>query len=920
MKAAILPSAKKAKKSPASEELKQSFTDRLQDIEAFNRLAQLSKQSNYLAVLAFHGINGIGKSSLLSYLYKDAQEHAGAQPHGYARIRFNRGQHGTETPQVFWELREQLQASVKERLFERFDLFWGAWWERTNNTSIEDNQDLSGKNFRWRSIISSAAEFTGSIIPVPIIALLLKKLVDWGTRAFGSLRHRAVVTKISIWFEHDPKAPKGDSLKTFLKTAKTAKLVEWLPRCFAADLADAALARPVTIFIDGYEILEAQTHQQFGRGTATFIQIFAEELARINARVLLVIGGANPLRWAEGRRSDGTSVWKSAIEQYQLTNFSEADALAYLERRQVPADQARTIYQTLGGYPLALSIAADLLEIGSRRNTGDLDLAKELDLANLRGHVSGFEPLSSEWRAQVEEWLLNKLLDQLDANGQNNLRSLVRLAAIPRWFNEELLLALADTYTFQDDFQQLTGYSFVKPIPGQPGWWQLDWHARKFLLDTTHSPDQRRTWEKKACEWFKDQASQSTGKQRQAYRLEALYHLWQINPTQAADTIDEYSQNPEMSQLEFRWNLLNTASETETSLPPDIQFRLLLHKAQLHLLTFSQLDRPGANKELALLNADAAFRLVDDAHLGDDARGKAYLAKAEVLNLLQRFSEATGEAVQACEAAQQADDKLTLAKGLRLRAILETNDNPDFGNMALIEEARTLLASLKDSPSHQAGTVTAHNLGAAIAHDFRWDQATLALRFQLWEELEAILSDIEREEQDPYRKAAIEQYYGEAYTQQGKWEAAIPHLKRAHWLSQELDYTIGMCAAIGWWGIALCAGGQDDQGLPKIHEAFSLECDTLASREGVAKWFLHLGREVYQQRGRLDLALDCFLRAQILYADINHVLAQRAGKYIDDIRAMIGEEEFARLRDEFDPERGEFAPYYLRCKNNFPLS
>ncbi|HEY7416939.1 MAG TPA: hypothetical protein VH593_17265, partial [Ktedonobacteraceae bacterium] len=677
---------------------------------------------------------------------------------------------------------------------------------------------------------------------------------------------------------------------------------------------------PVTIFIDGYEILEAQTHQQFGRGQATFIQIFAEELARINARVLLVIGGANPLRWAEGRRSDGTSVWKSSIEQYQLTNFSEADALAYLERRQVPADQAQKIYQTLGGYPLALSIAADLQQIGSRSNTGDLDLAKELDLANLRGQVSGFAPLSSEWRAQVEAWLLNKLLEQLDANGQSNLRSLVRLAAIPRCFSEEVLLALANTYTFLEDFQQLTGYSFVKPIPGQPGWWQLDWHARKFLLDTIHIPAQRRTWEKMAYEWFREQSSQSIGKKRQAYRLEALYHLWQINPSQAADTIDELFQNPEMSQLEFRWNLLNTASEAETPLPPDIQFRLLLHKAELYLLTFSQLERPGANKELALLNAEEAIKLADDAHLGDGARGQAFLAAAKALNFLQRFSDATERAVQACEAARRADDKLTLAKGLRLRATVETSANPDFGNMALIKEARTLLASPKDSPSHQAGTATAHNLGDPIAHDLRWDQATLALRFQLWEELAATLSDIQREEQDPYRKAAIEQYYGEAYTQQGEWQMALPYLERSYRLSRELENTGGMCAAIGWWGIALCAGGQDDQGLPKIDEAFSLECDTLASREGVAKWFLALGKDVYQPRGMTDLALDCFIRAEILYTDLKHVLAQRASKYTDDMRAVIGEEAFARLRAEFNPESGEFAQYYLRSKNNFPLS
>jgi hypothetical protein len=558
----------------SSSSIKQFFTNRVQNIDVFNRLNHLPGQSNHIAVLVFYGISGIGKSYLLRNLYEASQARTNIQPHGYAQISFSRGQLVTESSQALWDLRGQLHASVKEALFERFDLFWGIMWERTHHLPIRENKELSQGDLKWSPTISDAVEFIGSFITIPLVVPLFKKVVDLGAQAFGDLRHRAIVTKISTWFEQHPKAPRGIPLKGFLKKASVDQLVEWLPRCFAADLADVSLECPLTLFIDGYEILQAQTSQQFGSGSATFIQILAEELARTKARVLLVIGGADHLRWTEIQRSDGTwvprkdSVWKSSasqnpsVEQHQLANFSKADALAYLAQRRVPAEQAREIYQILGGYPLALSIAADLLEVG---NQGSIE---KLDFANLVAQVSGFEPLSLEWRSQVEEWLLNKLLEQLDANGQNGLKSLVRLAAIPRWFNEALLWELANTYTFQDDFQRLINYSFVKPVLEQPGWWRLDWHARRFLLDTIHIPSQRITWEERARTWFKNQSSQSTGKNWQVFELEALYHLWQIDPPQALLTVDELFQNPEMSQLEFRWDILATASEAESILPP----------------------------------------------------------------------------------------------------------------------------------------------------------------------------------------------------------------------------------------------------------------------------------------------------------------------------------------------------------------
>ncbi|HEY1249355.1 MAG TPA: hypothetical protein VGE97_10230, partial [Nitrososphaera sp.] len=125
----------------SSSSIKQFFTNRVQNIDVFNRLNHLPGQSNHIAVLVFYGISGIGKSYLLRNLYEASQARTNIQPHGYAQISFSRGQLVTESSQALWDLRGQLHASVKEALFERFDLFWGIMWERTHHLPIRENKE-----------------------------------------------------------------------------------------------------------------------------------------------------------------------------------------------------------------------------------------------------------------------------------------------------------------------------------------------------------------------------------------------------------------------------------------------------------------------------------------------------------------------------------------------------------------------------------------------------------------------------------------------------------------------------------------------------------------------------------------------------------------------------------------------------------
>jgi len=84
------------------------------------------------------------------------------------------------------------------------------------------------------------------------------------------------------------------------------------------------------------------------------------------------------------------------------------------------------------GFPLALGVAADLIaEAGAQA---------PVDFNTLRARVSGCRPLSEEWREEVNDWLLERLIEQLKLNHHESLVSLTKAAAIPRWFQSRTTL------------------------------------------------------------------------------------------------------------------------------------------------------------------------------------------------------------------------------------------------------------------------------------------------------------------------------------------------------------------------------------------------------------------------------------------------------------------------------------------------
>lgn len=176
-------------------------------------------------------------------------------------------------------------------------------------------------------------------------------------------------------------------------------------------------ARPALLIIDGMEELAPLTRW-----------LTTELIPSLDQSVRVVVGG---------RQSVGP-MWNSALNSVRTINVGSLPweaAVQYLERRGVAAVVVDQILGAAGGYPLALSLAADL--------------------AVQRG-VTRFKKVP-EWNLTLSGLVAELLRDA------PKLRSLLEAAAVVRQFNEPTLAAIAGLDDAGEAFGELCAVSFIRP-------------------------------------------------------------------------------------------------------------------------------------------------------------------------------------------------------------------------------------------------------------------------------------------------------------------------------------------------------------------------------------------------------------------------------------------------------------------------
>jgi hypothetical protein len=185
----------------------------------------------------------------------------------------------------------------------------------------------------------------------------------------------------------------------------------------ASDPATFLGDQPALLMIDGMDELAPLTRW-----------LTSDLIPSLSGQVRVAIAGRQPVgpMWKP---------WLGAMRTIRLDSLSRDASAAYLERRGVTPAVAGQILEAAGGYPLALTLAADLA-------------------VQLR--VSRFEK-AAEWNLT-----LRQLVDQLLRDAPE-LRSLLEAAAVVRQFDEPTLAAVADLDRAGEAFAQLCAVSFVRP-------------------------------------------------------------------------------------------------------------------------------------------------------------------------------------------------------------------------------------------------------------------------------------------------------------------------------------------------------------------------------------------------------------------------------------------------------------------------
>ena len=286
---------------------------------------------------------------------------------------------------------------------------------------------------------------------------LLASALDDASCSLLYLTGQAGVGKTSLLLEFTRQCLELSAKVSYVDAAEASRhsveeLQRWYTRHAAALLEaarESSTARPV-LLLDSYERLARLEPWLLG------------QLAPgLPSNVLLVFAS----RQAPSSRLSLDPAWASLTRRRQLAPWTEDEAQRFLEQREVPGSARRAILDVVGGYPLGLAIAADILKKAGavlfmpehlRELQGTLSRALELRATSqaqqlaldvcalahtttpeLLEHVLLANPnVAASHAAEPFEWLANQQVVEHVAGGLRP-HALARLALVARAQRED---------------------------------------------------------------------------------------------------------------------------------------------------------------------------------------------------------------------------------------------------------------------------------------------------------------------------------------------------------------------------------------------------------------------------------------------------------------------------------------------------
>ena len=330
------------------------FTDRSSARSAFDKAIESYFSGDIcFRVLTFYGVGGIGKTSLLRELGKQAARRAGARRIALSSITIDfDSDHLTSAGDALYALRRQWPGDCP-----LFEFALARYWEVQGRSLEEIQRQLVKKDSFLFDLVEAGVDFAGTFMPVKVLYQALG-LGSEIARRYGGLR--AEFDRIAELSE--------------------AELAEQLPLLLgcAIESWERDEGGYLLLLVDGHERLFSDGRFKLGKLHG---DQWLRELLGAAERGLSVICGRNRLDWGET-----TPEWLPYMEQHILGRLSDADAEEYLSAIPVSEPAIReTIIREAKGVPLYLDICASIYLVKKNAGQG----LNEGDFSNAHGELVG---------------------------------------------------------------------------------------------------------------------------------------------------------------------------------------------------------------------------------------------------------------------------------------------------------------------------------------------------------------------------------------------------------------------------------------------------------------------------------------------------------------------------------------------------
>jgi tetratricopeptide (TPR) repeat protein len=482
------------------------FTDRTDQKEQLREILD-TPRGEHVPVLAWYGVAGAGKSSLVRKLRELLRTEHPDVPH--ALWDFNSG---FDREKVLTGLRNELvlwsrALRGKDFAFPRFDVAQSVLSEKMGEATRQATMESVGRVVA--SVVSALATSVWSLLVSLLAAPVLDRLIK-------------NVPRLRDWLERRSREGRE---RERLRPMEPQEVSEQLVWAFATDLAELLtkyglrerFARRAVVFLDAYERLFAgmeggDAAQAQYRDAWVQKELVPDLWA---AGVQVIIAGRDRLRW------EATGFDSADLEQHLLGGISNEDADAYLVQlgiddsklRDAILDASRESAEGVHAFHYGLCI--DIW----RENEGRIEPERFQELASA---------------GDKDRKLARRFLESLPAEG--DWQSLVRGLSLPRWFDRESIGAVRRGLELPlapgEAWRRLCGFSFVEEAEGVPGRYRMHSVMRGVLREEIEAKERELALALGALEECHTGRAVEPG---DAHAAEAWYMRFSRDPRSAAE-------------------------------------------------------------------------------------------------------------------------------------------------------------------------------------------------------------------------------------------------------------------------------------------------------------------------------------------------------------------------------------------------